>query len=153
MPSGMAQVPCYECAFRRWLWAREFHHGLLNLRGYDPINDGASFIHHHIMRDAGTRIVHGFLYLGAKPGVMFPRLALALDELPHECANQLGCRPVSRRSFGGEGVAQIGFQLEGKDGFLEHDAPHCKYFDYTMSVRRLLLSESCLGVQSPSMRR
>src|ERR1035437_10580192 len=29
MPSGMPQVPCYECAFRRWLWAREFHHGLL----------------------------------------------------------------------------------------------------------------------------
>jgi prevent-host-death family protein len=29
MPSGMPQVPCYECAFRRWLWALEFHHGLL----------------------------------------------------------------------------------------------------------------------------
>src|SRR5208337_836556 len=80
-----------------------------SLLGYDPVNDGAGFIHHHIMRDAGARIVHGFLYLAAKPGVMFPRLALALDELPHECANELGCRPVSRRSFGREGVAQIGF--------------------------------------------
>src|ERR1019366_5130934 len=29
MPSGMPQVACYECAFRRWLWAREFQHGLL----------------------------------------------------------------------------------------------------------------------------
>src|SRR5450759_189898 len=31
-PSGMPQVPCYECAFRRWLLAREFHHGLLRAK-------------------------------------------------------------------------------------------------------------------------
>jgi hypothetical protein len=29
MPSGIPQVPCYENAFRRWFWALEFHHRLM----------------------------------------------------------------------------------------------------------------------------
>ena len=63
------------------------------------------------------------------------RLALALDELPHECAHQFGCWPVSRRSFSRESIAQIGFQFNGENGFLWHDKLLRKYFDYTMSVR------------------
>src|ERR1035437_2039355 len=35
----MPQVPCYECAFRRWLWAREFHHGLLGKLSFSTIEN------------------------------------------------------------------------------------------------------------------
>src|ERR1035438_3708797 len=102
--------------------AKGCHSTLTFLRppGYDPINNGAGFFHHYIVRNAGARIVHGFFHLGAKPSVMLPRLTLALDELTHECPNQFGGRPVSRRSFGSEGIAQIGFQLKGENGFLWH---------------------------------
>src|ERR1017187_2609091 len=34
-PSGVPQVPCYECAFRRWFLAPEFHHRQLDLLTWD----------------------------------------------------------------------------------------------------------------------
>ena len=52
---------------------------------------------------------------------MLTRFPLALDKFTHELAHQLGGGPVGRLGFSHEGVAQIGFKLDGENGFLRHN--------------------------------
>jgi DNA invertase Pin-like site-specific DNA recombinase len=53
--------------------------------------------------------------------VVFPSLALALNELAHELAQHLRRRAVSRFGFRHELCAQFGFQLHRENGGFRHD--------------------------------
>jgi hypothetical protein len=120
--------PRLKCR-RPFLWRRCLRLGYDPVISYPissyPINDGQRFSHHHIMimRDDRAGITRGLLNLGTEPVIVFPSLTLALNKIPHECTNQLGCRAVRRSSFGRKGVAQISFQLQGENSFFRQNQP------------------------------